>query len=83
MIDHCMSAFTEYNKDLAFRIYITDGIKVISENTAHFAGGSSLQLRWYDLVNSAPEEEEPKQDTRSCEEIVDSIWSGIDKRKQG
>lgn len=79
MIDHCMSAFTEYNKDLAFRIYITDGIKVISENTAHFAGGSSLQLRWYDLIDQTPEEE-PEQDTRSCDDIVNSIWSKIDMR---
>lgn len=81
MIDHCMSAFAEYSKDLAFRIYITDGLKVISENTAHFAGGSSLQLRWFDLINPEPEEEKEKvQDLRSCDDIVNSIWRKIDMR---
>lgn len=81
MIDHCMSAFAEYSKDLAFRIYITDGLKVISENTAHFAGGSSLQLRWFDLINPEPEEEkEEVQDLRSCDDIVNSIWRKIDMR---
>lgn len=49
-------------------IYITDGIKAIAQNTANFAGGSYLNIRYADLILPSDEKEEKTQ-----EEIVENI----------
>lgn len=54
-------------EEKAYRIYMSDGIKMISENTAKFAGGTMPKNRFYDLLKCAPEE------TRSGDEIISSI----------
>ena len=51
----------------AYRVYVTDALKVIAENTAKFSGGGYLKTRYYDVINPRPEE------TRTPEEIVSSI----------
>lgn len=53
-------------------MYVTDALKVIGENTAHFAGGSSMRLRWLDVIDPAPE---PVVDNRPAEEIAADIWA--------
>ena len=90
MIDFCMSAFLKKQEDKLYRVYVTDCLKAISENGTHLVGangvvdyGSKMNARWYDLAFPLKEVEEEKQeDTRTCEEIVDSVWSGMNKRKQ-
>lgn len=85
-----MSAFLKKQEDKLYRVYVTDCLKAISENTTHLVGangvvdyGSKMNARWYDLAFPLKEVEEEKQeDTRTCEEIVDSVWSGMNKRKQ-
>lgn len=54
-------------EEKAYRIYVSDGIKMISENTAKFAGGVMPRKRFYDLINAIPEE------TRTSDEIISSI----------
>ena len=63
-----------------YRIYVTDSLKAISENTTHFLGmndiveyGSFISVRWIDLL----EPQEIVEDDRSCEEIVHDIWNSI------
>ena len=57
----------------AYRIYVTDGLKLISENTAKYAGGSAFKQRYFDLFNKQPEE------TRTGEEIILEIKGKLRK----
>lgn len=51
----------------AYRIYVTDALKVIGENTAKFASGTYLTKRYADVISAK------KLDTRTGEEIVADI----------
>ena len=58
-----MSKATQQAKDTAYRVYVTDCLKLIAENT----GNISLKLRYYDII-------QPKKvDTRTGDEIVEDI----------
>lgn len=84
-----MSAFIKKQEEKLYRVYITDCLKAISENGTHLVGmngvvdyGSKMQARWYDLAFPEKEiEQKEQEDTRSCEEIVDSVWSGMNRGK--
>lgn len=53
-------------------MYITDALKAITNNTARLYGGSEVKLRYYDLINTKPEQEE-----RTEEEIISQIKAKI------
>lgn len=57
VIEHCVSAFSERDKEKAFRIYVTDAIMCISETvaTASKYGGSYMEKRYADIIE--PQEE--------------------------
>lgn len=54
-------------KDEAYRIYITDALKVISENTAKFASGQFMTKRYAELYDVPPKE------TRTGAEIAADV----------
>ena len=54
----------------AYDIYVTDSLRIIAENTAKFAGGSYLKMRYADIFEPA---NEAVEDDRSAQEIVDDI----------
>ena len=58
-----MSKATQQAKDTAYRVYVTDCLKLIAENT----GNISLKLRYYDIINPK------KVDNRTGDEIVADI----------
>ena len=58
-----MSKATQQAKDTAYRVYVTDCLKLIAENT----GNISLKSRYYDIVNPK------KADNRTGDEIVADI----------
>ena len=58
-----MSKATQQAKDTAYRVYVTDCLKLIAENT----GNISLKLRYYDIINPK------KADNRTGDEIVSDI----------
>ncbi len=47
-----------------YRIYVTDALRIIAENTAKNVGGSYLQARYVDFA--IPQKEE----TRTSDEII-------------
>lgn len=51
-------------KEQAYRTYVTDALKIIGENTAKYAGGSYMKVRYLDIENPKPEE------TRTPEEVI-------------
>ena len=54
-------------EESAFRIYVSECLRTVTENTAKFAGGSYMQAKYTDIINPKP------QDNRSCEEITEEI----------
>ena len=54
VIDHAVAFYNERQKAEIYRIYTTDALKVITENTAHFAGGGVLNTRYHDILNPPP-----------------------------
>lgn len=71
--------YLKRREDRLYRVYVTDALKAISENTTHFQGaeemfdyGASITMRWIDVLE--PHEEKEETDDRSCEEIVHDMW---------
>ena len=58
-----MSKANQQAKDTAYRVYVTDCLKLIAENT----GNISLKLRYYDIIQPK------KADNRTGDEIVADI----------
>ncbi len=54
-------------EEKAYKIYVTDSLKSIAENTARYAGGGYPAIRYADLIEQKPHEE------KSGEEIVADV----------
>ena len=50
---------------MAFRIYVTDTLRVLTENTARFAGGTMMNVRYIDMISRKKHVE-----TKSGDEIA-------------
>lgn len=68
--DYIFMCAEKYEIDMSFKTYVTDSLKIIAENTARFAGGNTIGIRFFDIIN-------PKSDktNRSPEEVKESILS--------
>lgn len=62
-----MSKAKQQVKDTAYLVYVTDCLKMISENTANISFGQYMKERYYDIIHPA------KVDTRTGDEIVEDI----------
>ena len=65
---YALSQFKQEQKDKAYRIYVTDTLRLIAENTAYSVGGKYITARFADVIASPNEE-----DNRTCEEITAEI----------
>lgn len=70
-------------REEAYRFFIADGIKFLTENTAGMTkGGTYLSKGLRDIIYPKPNQEEPAE-TRSCEEIVRDMWTRPTTPKKG
>ena len=65
---YVLAQYRREQEDKAYRIYVTDALRLISENTASAVGGKYITARFADVI--APPKEE---DNRTCEEITAEI----------
>ena len=82
VIEHCTAEINRSHHEKSYRIYVTDTLKAIAENTAKIikGGGAVMTKRWIDVI----EPPKPiKEDNRSCEEIVSGIWARAFHNKRG
>jgi ribosomal protein S3AE len=84
VIEYCISALKSNNETKSYRIYVSDALMAIAENTTHFVGmegmvdyGKSITKRWVDALNPEPEEKEKPEDNRPSAEIASDIWDRI------
>lgn len=64
---HVLQVYQQEQKEFAYRVYVSDALKLITENTAKYAGGSHLAKRWADIVVQKP------ADTRTGAEIARDV----------
>lgn len=78
-MDYCIAFFQRQQKENAFRIYVTDALYAIAANTVKMFGGSSMQMRYADLINGKPQDTE--QETKDAAEVVNHIKDRLNKLK--
>ena len=64
---YATARFNQHQRDLAYRIYVTDCLRMATENTAKMSQGVYNAARFYDIINPKP------VDNRSGEEIAADI----------
>ena len=64
---YAIARFNHHQRDLAYRIYVTDCLRIISENTAKICGGSYITAKFADIINPKP------VDNRTGDEIAADI----------
>ena len=64
---YAMARYQSQQRDLAYRIYVADCLRIISENTAKIGGGSYITAKLSDIINPKP------ADNRTGEEIAADI----------
>lgn len=72
VIEHCISLFQKEQIDKSYRIYITDALQAIANNSAGSDKRVSINKRWIDVV-----EPTKIQETRTEKEIVNDIRKKI------
>ena len=73
MIDNYISVFHKEQQDKAYRIYVTDTLRVITENTSKVQGGSYYKMRFADMLDS------PKKEERTEEEVITNLMDKLRK----
>lgn len=68
---YVFARFEQDAREKAYRVYVTDVLKILAENTAKYSGGSYMKIRYYDLIRPKPEE------NRTPEEIIGNMKEKI------
>lgn len=66
-VDYCISLFQKEQEERAVQIYFGECLRVITENTARIAGGSTVEAKLKDILDPKPQKNE------SPEEIIERI----------
>lgn len=64
--------YREHIRDTSYKTYVTDALRIISENTAKFGGGTSMTRRWAEVIESQ-NRGLLAHDTRTPEEIIADV----------
>ena len=64
---YAMARYQSQQRDLAYRIYIADCLRMVTENTAKAVCGSYITAKFADIINPKP------VDNRAGEEIAADI----------
>ena len=68
VIEHYIAFFKKEQQEKAFKIYLTDSLQILTENTAKMGnGGKYLQARFADYI--APQKEEK----RTADEVITEL----------
>ena len=64
---YAIARYQSQQRELAYRIYVTDCLRMATENTAKMSKGAYTAARFYDIINPKP------VDIRTGEEIAAEI----------
>lgn len=72
-----MASWGNHNTQEAYRIYIAEAMRCISESVSKFSGGPFIVKKWADITNPKPE------DTRSPGEVIDHMKERLKEVSMG
>ena len=83
VIDHCVLHLRKMSEDEACRVYVTDALKAIADNTGKLVKeGVGMSKRFVDFINA--DNDEPSEDAeQKAEEIKSHIGDILDKLGNG
>lgn len=55
----------------AWKMYMAEGVRMITENTAKYAGGPYITIKWADIINPKPVE------IRTPEQVIHQIMTRL------
>ena len=64
---YAIARYQSQQRDLAYRIYVTNCLRMVTENAAKMSRGAYTAARFYDIINPKPVEK------RTGEEIAADI----------
>ena len=64
VIEHYIAFFKKEQHEKAYKCYVTDALRVITENTAKANGGRYLQARYAELI------EPMREETRTADVVI-------------
>jgi len=70
-IEHCVSFLHKKHEDEAFRIYLTDAIRMITYNTA-LKGRGVMEQRFFDIIKDIRDKSQGKKE-QTAEEVITHI----------
>ncbi len=74
IIDHCINQIKKESEQTALKVYVTDALKAVVENTAKIGGGVTMRRRFADIINNVPDDEETKEDAQKrAKGIIDNM----------
>lgn len=63
--------------DDAWKLFVAEGVRMISESSAKYAGGPYMALKWADVLNPKPVE------TRTPEQVIDHVLGRLKEVSPG
>lgn len=67
VIEHYIAFFKKEQHERLYKSYVTDALRIITENTAKASGGKYLQARYAELI------EPIKEEKRTAEEVITDL----------
>ena len=64
---YAIARFNQHRRDLAYRFYVSECLRMIGENTAKVSGGSYMTAKFEEIISPKP------ADNRTGEEIAADI----------
>lgn len=68
---HVRQTYKQEQESEAYRLYVAETLRCISESTAKFAGGQYMTAKWDDIINPKPVE------TRTEEQIIEQVMTRL------
>ncbi|MBO5969489.1 MAG: hypothetical protein J6S14_13430 [Clostridia bacterium] len=62
-----MARFNQHQREMAYRFYVADCLRIITENTAKSVGGAYVTVKFSDVIDPKP------ADTRTGAEIAADV----------
>ena len=72
---------SQSRRELVYRSYISDALKLIAENTKNFGGGAAPDRRYWDILQDISREE--PADDRTEEEVIAHVLGALEKVRDG
>jgi len=80
IIDHCYNYLKVQSEETALKVYMTDAIKAVVENTGRLSKeGVVMRKRFADIINDVPDEEENENNNKRAHSIKERIKSKLAK----